>query len=411
MEPFLKNRQYYKFCSYGFLKNLRFFDAFFILFLVEKGFSFTQIGVLYAVREIVTNILELPSGIIADSLGRKSSLAASLLIYILSFTLFFLSEEFWIFLIAMGLFGAGEAFRTGTHKGMIMDYLKLMGWEKHAGNYYGHTRSWSQRGSAISALLAGIIVFFGGTYKVVFLYSIVPYLLNFLLILSYPGELNRSPFKNLSGKTVKIGDTIRSFVEVIRLRPVVHIIYSSAVHTAYLRAMKDYIQVVMLNLVVLIPFLVYIDPEKKNGLFIGILYFFIFLATSRASGKSARIAERSRRNIAYLTLLAGFFAGIVSGVSFQYGIWIISFLAFAAIYVVENIRKPILTGAMAKEVPEEILTSVISAQSLLRTVLTSLIALTFGIIADHAGIGISLVAIPLLLTLSIIIAKTLNNRF
>jgi len=156
LEPFLKNRQYYKFCSYGFLKNLRFFDAFFILFLVEKGVSFTQIGVLYAVREIVTHILELPSGIIADSLGRKSSLAASLLIYILTFALFFLFDDFWIFLIAMGLFGAGEAFRTGTHKGMIMDYLKLMGWEKHAGNYYGHTRSWSQKGSAISALLSAI---------------------------------------------------------------------------------------------------------------------------------------------------------------------------------------------------------------------------------------------------------------
>jgi len=86
---------------YGFLKNLRFFDAFFILFLVEKGVSFTQIGILYAIRELITNILELPSGIIADSFGRKSSLAASLLIYILSFALFFLFDDFWVFIIAM----------------------------------------------------------------------------------------------------------------------------------------------------------------------------------------------------------------------------------------------------------------------------------------------------------------------
>ena len=163
---------------YGFLKNLRFFDAFFILFLVEKGVSFTQIGILYAIRELITNILELPSGIIADSFGRKSSLAASLLIYILSFALFFLFDDFWVFIIAMSLFGAGEAFRTGTHKGMIMDYLKSRGWDEYASNYYGHTRSWSQRGSALSALLAGVIVFFGGSYQVVFLYSIVPYLPN-----------------------------------------------------------------------------------------------------------------------------------------------------------------------------------------------------------------------------------------
>ena len=56
---------------YGFLKNLRFFDAFFILFLLEKGISFTQIGLLYAIREVITNLFELPSGILADTFGRK----------------------------------------------------------------------------------------------------------------------------------------------------------------------------------------------------------------------------------------------------------------------------------------------------------------------------------------------------
>jgi uncharacterized membrane protein YfcA len=174
--------------------------------------------------------------------------------------------------------------------------------------------------------------------------------------------------------------------------------------------MKDYIQLVMLNLVVLIPILVRSDPEKKNGLLIGILYFFIFLATSLASRKSAKIAKRSRRNISYMTLLTGLIAGIVSGITYQYGIWLISLLAFAAIYVVENIRKPILTGAVAKEVPKEILTSVISAQSLLRTMLTTLLALVFGVVADHAGIGISLLTVSLLLVLSTVFFHSLQLR-
>lgn len=395
---------------YGFLKNLRFFDAFFILFLVDKGISFTQIGILYAVREVITNVFELPSGIIADTLGRKSSLAASLLIYIFSFVLFFLFDDFRVFLVAMSLFGAGEAFRTGTHKGMIMDYLKLKRWEDHAGNYYGHTRSWSQRGSALSALLAGVLVFFGGSYQIVFLYSIVPYLLNLVLIMTYPSELNRSPQSKGSKNQLRVGIAIKSFTEVIRLGPVLNIIYSSAVHTAYLRAMKDYIQLVMLNLAILIPILVHSDPDKKNGLVIGILYSLIFLATSLASRKSATIADKSRRNIAYLTLLGGFAAGILSGASYQYGIWIVSFVAFAAIYVVENIRKPILTGAIAKEVPEEILTSVISAQSLLRTILTTILALFFGIVADHGSIGISLMMVSLLMVLSTVVIHGLRLK-
>ena len=67
----VKNKQYYKFSAYGFLKNLRFFDAFFILFLLEKNLTYTQIGLLYLIREVFINLLEVPSGIIADTFGEK----------------------------------------------------------------------------------------------------------------------------------------------------------------------------------------------------------------------------------------------------------------------------------------------------------------------------------------------------
>ena len=162
MKAYLKNKQYYKFCVYGFLKNFRFFDAFFILFLVDKGLPYTQIGILYAIREIFIYIFEIPSGVIADTYGRKNSLVGSFVAYIISFSIFFISNNFFLFLIAFIFFGVGDAFRTGTHKAMIMDYLRIKKWEDQKINYYGHTRSWSQIGSAISALIAGVIVFYTG---------------------------------------------------------------------------------------------------------------------------------------------------------------------------------------------------------------------------------------------------------
>jgi len=92
--------------------------------------------------------------------------------------------------------------------------------------------------------------------------------------------------------------------------------------------------------------------------------------------------------------------GVVSGLAYSYEFWIISLLAFALIYVMENIRKPLLTGAIADQVPKEILTSVISAQSLLRTIITTLLALVFGLTADHFGIGISLFSVSSVLLLA-----------
>lgn len=414
MDHLIKNRQYYKFCFYGFLKNLRFFDAFFILFLLEKGLPFTQIGILYAIREIVINISEIPSGIVADTYGRKRALLLSFLLYIISFAVFYLSAGFWLFLIAFVFYGIGDAFRSGTHKGMIMDYLRLNQWEEQKIAYYGHTRSWSQAGSAISSLVAGLIVFYSGSYQSIFLFSIIPYLVNLLLIASYPGELDLSPGQEntriRSGIRSGIRSTSLHFFRIIRQAKVLEIVNASAIHTAYLRAVKDYIQPLMVHVAVLIPILLQFEAEKKNGLIIGLFYFLIYLLTSRASQLSSRVGTKNKMRVSYLTLLTGFVFGVLSGTLYMKEFWIFSLLAFTGIYIVENLRKPILTGFIADQVPNEILTSVISAQSFIRTVMTAILALVFGIVADAYGIGISFLVVSLFLSLVTIFIHTYARK-
>ena len=277
MQSFAKNIQYYKFCSYGFLKNLRFFDAFFILFLVEKGMTFTQIGILYAVREISINVFEIPSGIAADTYGRINSLIGSFFAYIISFLVFYFSGSFWFFFLAFTLYGIGDAFRTGTHKGIIIDYLEMNNWERQKISYYGHTRSWSQLGSAVSSLIAGVIVFVSGSYDKIFLYSTIPYVLNLILLFTYPSVLNRKAGKNDIEKQNGFIPAMVSLFKVIRQPRVFRIVNNSAMHTAYLAAVKDYIQILMVSVAALIPVFVAQEEEKKNGIIVGIIYFFIYI--------------------------------------------------------------------------------------------------------------------------------------
>jgi len=400
----LKNLQYFKFSAYGFLKNLRFFDAFFILFLVEKGLSYSEIGILYASREIFINIMEVPSGVIADTFGRKSSLIASFFAYIISFIIFYLSGSFWPFLLAFLIYGLGDAFRSGTHKGMIMDYLKMKQWQDQKINYYGHTRSWSQKGSALSSIIAGLIVFYDGSYQSVFLYSVIPYLLNVILIFTYPKQLNKPAKVESSMQGLNFRITFVNFIKTVRQFHVLKIISSAALHSAYLRAIKDYIQPVMVHVILLIPVLTSIEQDKKNGLFIGLMYFVIYILTSFASMYAHKVASRHKKTISYITLLFGFAAGIFSGIFFNNQLWIISLIAFVLVFINENIRKPILTGFVANHVETEILTSVISAESLLKTIITAGLALIFGVVADGYGIGWSLVVVSgFLFSVSIII--------
>lgn len=396
MATFKKNLQYYKFSAYGFLRNLRFFDAFFILFLVSQGLSYTQIGVLYAVREISINILEIPSGMLADTFGRRRTLIISFISYIASFMIFYFSHNFFFFFLAFILFGAGDAFRSGTHKGLIMNYLKLQGWSDLKIAYYGHTRSWSQRGAALSSLIAGLIIFSGGNYQNIFLFSTLPYILNMLLIISYPKELDKiKPLSNTKRQAIRT--TFVSFFTVMKDIRVIKLISHSALHSAYLKAVKDYIQPLMIQVAILLPLLQHIERDQQNGLSIGVFYFLIYLITSFASRSASKAEENNRKNIVSLTLMIGFIAGILSGLLYQQGFHILALISFVMIYIIENIRKPILTGYVADSVPAEVLSSVLSAQSLIKTVMTAGIALLFGVFADWLGIGWALCIVSAIL--------------
>lgn len=407
MNLLLKNKQYYKFCFYGFLKNLRFFDAFFMLFLVSKGLTYTEIGVLYAIREIVINIFEVPSGIFADTYGRKNALLFALIFYCISFLVFYTANSFWLFLVAFIIYGLGDAFRSGTHKAMIMDYLKLKKWYSQKINYYGHTRACSQKGSAISSLIAGFIVFYFGNYHTIFLFSIIPYILNLFLILSYPKELNQTVRLKTHKNNYTMGASFKTLLKIIQKPNVLRILNSSAMFTAYQKAVKDYIQPLMLQVIVLVPFLTSYEGEKKNGVLIGIIYFIIYLLSSRVSQLASRFYEYNKQRNTYLTMLVGFIFGVLIGVFYLNELWFLSLLAFIGIYLIENLRKPILTGILAGEVPNEILASVLSVQSLWRTIVTAILALGIGLMADYFGIGVAFVT----LTSGLLVATILFNRY
>ncbi len=192
----------WKFCAYGFLKNLQFFEPFLYLFLLHKGLEFVQIGLLISVRALSAYVLEIPTGIIADMTGRRRTMVLCFLSYIASFVLFSLGGTFAAFVPAMLLFGAGEALRSGTHKAMIMQHLDEEGLDSLKVHYYGRTRAVAQLGLAVSAPLAAVIVYLSGDYGIVFWATTVPYVAGLLLILTYPRVLDGRPAERPSAGAV-----------------------------------------------------------------------------------------------------------------------------------------------------------------------------------------------------------------
>ncbi len=105
-----KDKQVWKFCFYGFLKNLKFFEPYLLIYLINLGMSLFNIGILYAIREAVVYIFEVPSGIIADTYGKKKELMICFTFYVISFAFFFIANNFFFTDHCYGILRPGRSF-------------------------------------------------------------------------------------------------------------------------------------------------------------------------------------------------------------------------------------------------------------------------------------------------------------
>jgi MFS family permease len=397
---FKKDLQYYKFCAYGFFKNLRFFEPFLLLFFLDKGLSFLQIGTLIAIREITINIFEIPTGILADSLGRRRSMISAFVFYIISFVIFYFSGAYWVFVVAILFYAYGDAFRTGTHKAMIFEYLKINGWENQKVHYYGHTRSWSQTGSAVSAVLAAIIVYKTGNYSAVFLISIVPYVIDLFLMTTYPkileGErqsIERGGIMSTFRQT--IGDFIASFRNPAMLRAIL----TQSVYSGYYKAVKDYLQPVIKTFALSIPLFLYLENEQRSALMVGLIYSIIYILTAFMARHSGRFAERfsNAGRALNVTMLVGLLLGGISGWFFFGNIYLPAVMFYSGVYLIENLRKPIGITLVADRLDRDVLATALSAESQAETLFAALFAPLIGFVADRWGVGQALMVVSGLL--------------
>ena len=395
---FENDRMFPRFALYGFLKNLRFYDPFIILIFREAGLSFLQIGLLYAIRDVATNILEIPTGIFADSFGRRKSMVMSFSAYLLSFGIFYLFANFPLYAFAMILFAFGEAFRSGTHKALILEHLKQTDREHLKVAYYGRTRSFSQLGSAFNALIAAALVFYTGSYRLMFLAAMLPYLLDLLNLASYPkaldGDLQQIPLKHIWTQTVS---TLRDFGGIFANRPALHALGNSSIFGALFKSTKDYLQPILESFALSLPFLLAISDQQRGAVVIGVVYFFIYLATSYAARNAAGFSEHfpSLGRAINLTFVFGagllFIAGLATWQNWAF----ISIIVFLAFHVLHNLRRPMNVSFISDKIESRVMASGLSVEAQLITILSAIFAPLLGLLADHVGVGSALAVIGL----------------
>ncbi len=379
----INDKQIKKFSAYGLLKNLAFFKPYLLIFLMSKGISLFEIGFLYSIREIIIYIFEIPSGLIADYYGRKKELYLCFIFYIISFVVFFFTTSFMVSIIAMIFFGLGEAFRTGTHKAIILSYLEKHHLKAHKAFVYGRTRSFSLIGSGLNAIFYIALIMYLPSSNYIFLASIIPYIADFMLIYTYPDYLDKS-HNNIKDKKLKthFKNDLKIIFKNKNLR---QILVNQGLFSAMVKSSKDLIQPSLKLLILSSGFLIIssINAENSVKITIGIAYFIINITSSFFSRNAYKLKQLGSSKhlmaISFLILTSIIF---LIPISIKISSITLCFILFFILHIISDVRKPIYLDVIDDYMNKELRATVLSIESQITAILTVILAPIFGYIAD-----------------------------
>ncbi|PLY00380.1 MAG: MFS transporter [Desulfuromonas sp.] len=143
--------------------NARFYYPVFSVLFLDFGLTLSQFAVLNAVWAATIVLCEVPSGALADSIGRRNLLvfAAGLMVVEIALWAFVprgnLTLLFWVFVLNRILSGMAEAAASGADEALAYDSLKHYGDAEQWGRVLERQTQLQSAGFVIAMTLGGVI--------------------------------------------------------------------------------------------------------------------------------------------------------------------------------------------------------------------------------------------------------------
>ena len=127
------------------------------LFYNANGLDDFDIYLLQAVYSLGVACMEIPSGYMADMIGRRTSLILGALLGTLGFVLYSVSSTFGHFLIAEIVLGLGASFISGSDSALLYDSLAETGDQHQYLQYEGRITALGNLAETTAAVCGGLI--------------------------------------------------------------------------------------------------------------------------------------------------------------------------------------------------------------------------------------------------------------
>ncbi|HKJ04547.1 MAG TPA: MFS transporter [Geopsychrobacteraceae bacterium] len=151
------------FILFRVLFNARFYYPVFSILFLDFGLTLAQFAVLNAVWAATIVLCEVPSGALADTIGRRNLLVFAGLMMVIEITLWaFVPRDnlqllFWVFVLNRILSGMAEAAASGADEALAYDSLKQEGKIEDWGHVLERQIQFQSAGFVIAMTLGGVL--------------------------------------------------------------------------------------------------------------------------------------------------------------------------------------------------------------------------------------------------------------
>lgn len=141
-----------------FLSNLYFYNHVGTLYQQTRGLDLLQVSSIWSIIVGTIVLAEVPTGILADKIGRKWSVSIALLIQALGEFLYFFATGYVSFVLIAVLAGIGYAFLSGANEALLYDSLTGKNKDKQMTKASGFIGSAYHLAFFLAPILGGLIV-------------------------------------------------------------------------------------------------------------------------------------------------------------------------------------------------------------------------------------------------------------
>jgi len=128
-----------------------------VLMIMSKGAPLEGVGVAMAAMSLSVVVLELPSGVLSDLIGRRRVYLASIAIAITGYAVMFAADRFSVVCVAVTLYGASRAFSSGSIEALYIDSFIARRGKERLHSLVAAMNAGETLGLAVGALAGGYI--------------------------------------------------------------------------------------------------------------------------------------------------------------------------------------------------------------------------------------------------------------